>query len=482
MAKEFLLTPSAGATPTNHRKKRKKKPTKKQPPVTASEGMAANLPQPFGKAPTAVDTTTRHSSAAGSPSDTEGFQGVTTRSARRRARDLAAAAALPVDPSIVGTVLFRPSAPGGTFSGFPRLILAQALSARPGVAAIRVNQKRNIVAADATTRECLEQLLTIKELKGIPVTAKEPADHSTSTGFLHGVDGEAVADSLLPGIQSAVPEHSAVREGRTVTLRFAGPVPTEHVSLFLVRFLVRPARPRPPAVPPMRPVRPCQGELQLARQLHQMWPDPPGRELQTDPASVCQLRGPTLYRHPGVPPVAGAAEGATIMISSRTILSRRAVAAAVREEIQEARNFASVVKGHPSAPPPPARPILAPRKYRRQPLQGQQFTGTAAPMALPAVTAVPEGPPAATVTLAAQPAAIVPGGQPAVPTASVTPPAATVALPPADPAYQIIATLLHTLRCWSPFRPALCRHPIRISAQPTFLVPYLAKYTEIQHS
>ncbi|KAL3183081.1 hypothetical protein MRX96_006863 [Rhipicephalus microplus] len=147
----------------------------------------------------------------GVPPDTEGFQVVTTRSARRRARDLAAAAALPVDPAIVGTVLFRPSAPGGTFSGSPRLILAQALSARPGVAAIRVNQKRNIVAADATTRECLEQLLTIRELKGIPVTAKEPADHKTSTGFLHGVDGEPAVDSLLPGIQSAVPVLSAAR-------------------------------------------------------------------------------------------------------------------------------------------------------------------------------------------------------------------------------------------------------------------------------
>ncbi|KAL3185150.1 hypothetical protein MRX96_031026 [Rhipicephalus microplus] len=143
---------------------------------------------------------------------------------------------LPVDPAIVGTVLFRPSAPGGTFSGSPRLILAQALSARPGVAAIRVNQKRNIVAADATTRECLEQLLNIRELKGIPVSAKEPADHKTSIGYLHGVDGEPAVDSLLPGIQSAVPVLSAAREGRTVTLRFAGPVPPEHVSLFLVRF------------------------------------------------------------------------------------------------------------------------------------------------------------------------------------------------------------------------------------------------------
>ncbi|KAL3202138.1 hypothetical protein MRX96_012110 [Rhipicephalus microplus] len=33
-----------------------------------------------------------------------------------------------------------------------------------------------------------------------------------------------------------------------------------------------------------------------------MRPDPPGGELQTDPAPVYELRGPTLCRHPGVPP------------------------------------------------------------------------------------------------------------------------------------------------------------------------------------
>ncbi|KAL3255541.1 hypothetical protein MRX96_017443 [Rhipicephalus microplus] len=56
----------------------------------------------------------------------------------------------------------------------------------------------------------------------------------------------------------------------------------------------------------MRSVRPCEGELQLARQLHQMRSDPPWRELQADP--VCQLREPSLCRHPRVPSVAGAAE------------------------------------------------------------------------------------------------------------------------------------------------------------------------------
>ncbi|KAH7938670.1 hypothetical protein HPB51_028812 [Rhipicephalus microplus] len=355
-AKDFFLTPSAGATPTNRRKKGKK-PTKKQPPVTASEGTAANLPQPFGKAPTAVDTTRRHSSAAGSPPDTEGFQVVTTRSARRRARDLAAAAALPVDPAIVGTVLFRPSAPGGTFSGSSCLILAQALYARPGIAAIRVNQKRNIVAADATTRECLEQLLTIKELKGIPVTAKKPADHRTSTGFLHSVDGEPAADSLLPGIQSAVPALSAAREGRTVTLRFASPVPPEHVSLFLLRFPVRLARPRPLLC------RQC-GRFGHVKESWS-WPGSCIRWGRTHPGESCkQTRpwcvncgGPHSADTPECPRWQEQRKVATIMVSSPTILSRRAVAAAVREEIQEVRTFASVVKGHPSPPlwPDPSR-------------------------------------------------------------------------------------------------------------------------------
>ncbi|KAL3226073.1 hypothetical protein MRX96_004516 [Rhipicephalus microplus] len=120
------------------------------------------------------------------------------RSSPPSTRDIASATAIPVDQTIAGTVLYHSSAPGGFFSGFPRLMLAQALSSRPGVAAIHVNLKRNVVAADASTRVCLEQLLRIKELRGIPVTAREPADHKTSTGYLHRVDGKPAVDSLLP--------------------------------------------------------------------------------------------------------------------------------------------------------------------------------------------------------------------------------------------------------------------------------------------
>ncbi|KAL3225497.1 hypothetical protein MRX96_004620 [Rhipicephalus microplus] len=329
-AKDFLLTSSAGAgphIPTAERRGRRSQP-RNDPRLLHRRAQLPTFPNLSARPPTAVDTTRKHSSAAGSPPDTEGFQVVITRSARRRARDLAAAAALPVDPAIVGTVLFRPSAPGDTFSGSPRLILAQALSARPGVAAIRVNQKRNIVAADATTRECLEQLLNIRELKGIPVSAKEPADHKTSTGYLHGVDGEPAVDSLLPGIQSAVPVLSAAREGRTVTLRFAGPVPPEHVSLFLVRFPVRPARPRP------LQCRQC-GRFGHVKESCS-WPGSCIRCGRTHLGESCkQTRcvncgGPHSADTPECPPWQEQWKIATILASSTTILSRRAVAAATR--------------------------------------------------------------------------------------------------------------------------------------------------------
>ncbi|KAL3242511.1 hypothetical protein MRX96_021078 [Rhipicephalus microplus] len=114
----------------------------------------------------------------------------------------------------------------------PRLTLAQALSSGPMVAAIRVNRHSNVVAVDVTSQNCLKQLLTLTELKGIPVTARQPAVHQTSMGFLRGVDSDAAGENLLSGLQSEVRVLSATREGRTITLRFEGPVPQDHMMLF----------------------------------------------------------------------------------------------------------------------------------------------------------------------------------------------------------------------------------------------------------
>ncbi|KAL3198510.1 hypothetical protein MRX96_014326 [Rhipicephalus microplus] len=202
--------------------------------------------------------------------DHEGFQTVRSKAALRRTRNLTSAA-LPVDPAVKGTVLYRPASAGGSFRNCPRLTIAQALSLHPGVAAIRVNQHRNVVAVNVTSQECLVKLLALTELKGIPVTARQPADRRTSMGFIHGVDGDAADENLLSGLQSAVRVLSASREGRTVTLRFEGPVPPDHVTLFRLQptlqlslqprplllsdLLLKSARPQPP-LPGPRLLRP----------------------------------------------------------------------------------------------------------------------------------------------------------------------------------------------------------------------------------
>ncbi|KAL3226101.1 hypothetical protein MRX96_004541 [Rhipicephalus microplus] len=137
-----------------------------------------------------------------------------------------------------------------------------------------------------------------------------------------------------------------------------------------------------------------------------MRPDPPWRELQADP--VCQLRGPSLCRHPRVPSVAGAAEDChNHGILPNNPLEAHSGSSSARGDSGGA-DLCKRGEGPPRAAPPPARPIPAPRKSRRQPLQGLQSTSAAAPMALPVATAVPEAPPAEAATLAAQPAAIAP--------------------------------------------------------------------------
>ncbi|KAH7952533.1 hypothetical protein HPB52_023868 [Rhipicephalus sanguineus] len=160
----------------------------------------------------------------------EDFTLASSLGVRRRARALASSPVLPADPAVAGTVLFKPSAPNGAFMQSSPLALASALSSRPSVMKVRVNSRQNIVAADVSSRECIEELLGVTELCGIPVSARLPADRGYSTGYLHSVEGDLTDDELLQSIQSSVPLVSAARNGYTVTLRFAGAVPPDHVS------------------------------------------------------------------------------------------------------------------------------------------------------------------------------------------------------------------------------------------------------------
>ncbi|XP_037501527.1 proline-rich protein 36-like [Rhipicephalus sanguineus] len=461
----FLRSPPRPTTSVNPRRKKRKQKKKGKPKAAQGPSGTTNFPSTSdgihsrpattanaGRLPSAPPLAlTVATPPASQREDDEGFITPQSKAARRRQKHLSSAT-LKVDPAVVGTVLFRPSAPGGSFFGIPRLTLAEALSARPGITAIRVNHRRNIVAVDATTRECLESLLALTELRGIPVSGKEPADRRSSTGFLHGVDGEHDDNTLLASLQSSVPVLSAAREGRTVTLRFGGPVPPEQVMLFRVRFPVRPARPRP------LQCKQC-GRYGHVREACR-WPDSCircGRAHTADEG--CQrprcvnCGGPHSADTPHCPRWQEQRQVATIMASSTAALSRRMVAAAVREETREARTYASALKGHA----PPTRPVPAPRKRHRPPpahltavpeaLPARAAVtaspAVAVPLALPAgaaltaspAVAVPLTPPAGAAPLAS-PAVAAPLAPPAVavplapPAAAATPPV----LPPAAPA------------------------------------------------
>ncbi|KAH7934869.1 hypothetical protein HPB52_001684 [Rhipicephalus sanguineus] len=150
-----------------------------------------------------------------------------------------------LSPLDSGTVLFRPANAGASFHRTSRLAIAQALSALPGVKEVRVNTKKIIVAADASTAEWMDRLLATSELAGIPVTARPAADRSQSSGVVQGVDGDYTNEALLAAVTSEVPVIAARRQGTSLILRFASPVPPARVHLFRMVFEVRPSRPRP---------------------------------------------------------------------------------------------------------------------------------------------------------------------------------------------------------------------------------------------
>ncbi|KAH7943049.1 hypothetical protein HPB52_004130 [Rhipicephalus sanguineus] len=135
-----------------------------------------------------------------------------------------------------GTVLFRTANAGASFHRTSRLAIAQALSALLGVKEVRVNTKKNIVAADASTAEWMDRLLATSELAGIPVTARPPADRLQSSGVVQGVGGDYTDEALLAAVTSEVPVIAARRQGTSLILRFASPVPPALVHLFRMAF------------------------------------------------------------------------------------------------------------------------------------------------------------------------------------------------------------------------------------------------------
>ncbi|XP_049268894.1 mucin-17-like [Rhipicephalus sanguineus] len=152
-AMAFLRSPTAGEQPASRKRKKKGRKTARKQHIPAAPLSTPAVSSSAGPSAPPADPVTTGRPPALAPAVTS-----TPRASQTRK---ITTAALPVDPAVVGTVLFRPSAPGGSFHGTPRPSIAQALPSHPGVADIRVNHHRNIVAVDATSQECLTLLLAL---------------------------------------------------------------------------------------------------------------------------------------------------------------------------------------------------------------------------------------------------------------------------------------------------------------------------------
>ncbi|KAL3217011.1 hypothetical protein MRX96_032667 [Rhipicephalus microplus] len=96
--------------------------------------------------------------------------------ARRCARALAGSPEITVDAAVARTVLFKPSAPNGASIPRSSLMMTSVLPSQRGVIKVRVNSRRNILAADVSSRQCVEEWLGVTDLCGIPVSTRIPAD------------------------------------------------------------------------------------------------------------------------------------------------------------------------------------------------------------------------------------------------------------------------------------------------------------------
>ncbi|KAH8028940.1 hypothetical protein HPB51_020728 [Rhipicephalus microplus] len=223
-----------------------------------------------------------------------------------------------MNSAVVSTALYHPSATGGSFRGSPRLPLAVALAGWSGVEAVRVNHRRNIVAADVASPECLRELFTKAQLNRIPVTTKEPADRRVSTGFVYGGAvtlptqscSEASSQPFLAG--SAVASATLPRHASAPATSFAAAL------------------------------RPTHG----------------GQPLQT---SLCERRWGSLRNKSPLTKVQKEWKVASLMATAPTLLSSCAVRGVVCEESPEVQSYAATLKASPlSRSKAPAQPRTSP--------------------------------------------------------------------------------------------------------------------------
>lgn len=158
--------------------------------------------------------------------------------------------------AIAGTVLFRPNHRAMSFRVLPRELIVNELRDIQGVAAVRVNFQRNVVAVDSVDRPTVQVLVATKSICGLDVVGRELASPpGTSSGIIYDnykVKGRFTISQMAQlEIMSRVPVRSLhpTKLGRNMLVRFNGPAPPAQVTLIgedcYVELEVKPNRPRP---------------------------------------------------------------------------------------------------------------------------------------------------------------------------------------------------------------------------------------------
>lgn len=144
----------------------------------------------------------------------------------------------------VATVLFTPREKNTSFRATIKEHMSAYLYGQPGVIEVRLNRKRNIVAADVSSQEARDHLLTLKSLLDIPVRSFEASRMDFHVGTIFGVDREVREQDIAEGIEADVEILGVRRRGHPVSVRFAAP-PPNHVYINGMKFAVRPLKARP---------------------------------------------------------------------------------------------------------------------------------------------------------------------------------------------------------------------------------------------
>ncbi|XP_070382693.1 uncharacterized protein [Dermacentor albipictus] len=108
---------------------------------------------------------------------------------------------------------------------------------------VRVNFRRNVVAADVMRGAGLAPLLEVCDLGGVTVHPK--ALHNSCVGVIHGVDPSFDARTVRENLEAPVAVLSCSRSGASGTVTFVGSVVPPSVRLFKQLRAVRARLPRP---------------------------------------------------------------------------------------------------------------------------------------------------------------------------------------------------------------------------------------------